>query len=137
MFVQVVRLAGAAGLVKLGNVSTDGTKIQGNASRHKAMSYGYMKKEVERIREDIEALVTHAYQQDEAEEAALGSRRGDELPAELARRETRLAKIEAAMRRLEAEAKAEADAELQRRLEADAERQRAVRNVEAKRPKSG
>jgi transposase len=78
VFVQVVRLAGAAGLVTLGNVSTDGTKIQGNASRHKAMSYGYMKKEVERIREDIEALVMHASQQDEAEEAALGSRRGDE-----------------------------------------------------------
>ena len=53
-----------------GNVSTDGTKIQGNASRHKAMSYGSMKKEVERIREDIEALVPHASQQDEAEEAA-------------------------------------------------------------------
>src|SRR5207244_843754 len=48
VFVQVVRVAGEAGLVKLGNVSTDGTKIQGNASRHKAMSYGYMKKEVER-----------------------------------------------------------------------------------------
>src|SRR5258708_39126183 len=96
VFVQVVRLAGEAGLVQLGNVSTDGTKMQGNASRHKAMSYGYMKKEVERLREDIEALVTHAYQQDEAEEAALGSRRGDELPAEVARREARLAKIEAA-----------------------------------------
>ena len=58
VFVQVVRLAAEAGLVKLGNVATDGTKIQGNASRHKAMSYGYMKKEVERLREDIEALVT-------------------------------------------------------------------------------
>jgi len=46
VFVQVLRLAGAAGLVQLGNVSTDGTKMQGNASRHKAMSYGYMKKEV-------------------------------------------------------------------------------------------
>jgi transposase len=134
VFVQVVRLAGAAGLVKLGNVSTDGTKIQGNASRHKAMSYGYMKKEVERIREDIEALVTHAYQQDEAEEAALGSRWGDELPAELARRETRLAKIEAAMRRLEAEAKAEADTERQRRLEADAERQRSGKKRRGKAP---
>ena len=87
MFVAVVRLAGEAGLVKLGNVSTDGTKIQGNASRHKAMSYGYMKQEVERLREAIEVLVTRAYQQDEAEEAALGSRRGDECPAELARRE--------------------------------------------------
>jgi transposase len=122
VFVQVVRLAGAAGLVKLGNVSTDGTKIQGNASRHKAMSYGYMKKAVERLREEIEALVTAAYQQDEAEEAALGSRRGDELPAELTRRETRVAKIEAAMRRLEAQAKAEAQTEHQRRAAAEAER---------------
>src|SRR5713226_2579268 len=107
VFVQVVRLAGAAGLVKLGNVSTDGTKIQGNASRHKAMSYGYMKKAVERLREEIEALVTAAYQQDEADDAVLGSRRGDELPAELARREDRLTMIEAAMRRLEEQAKAE------------------------------
>ena len=133
VFVQVIRLAGAAGLVQLGNVATDGTKIQGNASRHKAMSYGYMKKEVERLREDIEALVTQAYQQDEAEDAALGSRRGDELPAELARREDRLARIEAAMRRLEAQAKAEAEAERQRRAEAEAERQRTGKNVGAKR----
>ena len=124
VFVQVVRLAGEAGLVKLGNVSTDGTKIQGNASRHKAMSYGYMQKAVERLREEIEALVTAAYQQDEAEDAALGSRRGDELPAELARREQRLATIEAAMQRLEAQAQAEAEAERQHRAAAEAERQR-------------
>jgi transposase len=123
VFVQVVRLAAEAGLVKLGNVATDGTKIQGNASRHKAMSYGYMKQEVERLREDIEALVTQAYQQDEADDAALGSRRGDELPAELTRRADRLARIEAAMRRLEAQAKAEAEAERQRRADAEAERQ--------------
>ncbi len=122
--VQVVRLAAEAGLVKLGNVSTDGTKIQGNASRHKAMSYGYMKQAVKRLREEIEALVTQASQQDEADDAALGSRRGDELPAELARREERLVKIEAAMRRLEAQAKAEAEAERQRRADAEAERQR-------------
>jgi transposase len=124
VFVQVVRLAAETGLVKLGNVSTDGTKIQGNASRHKAMSYGYMKKEVERLREDIEALVTQAHQQDEADDAALGSRRGDELPAELARREERVVKIEAAMRRLEAQAKAEAEGERQRRAEAEAQRRR-------------
>jgi transposase len=124
VFVHVVRLAGEAGLVKLGNVSTDGTKIQGNASRHKAMSYGYMHKEVERVREEIEALVTAAYQQDEAEDAVLGSRRGDELPAELARREQRLATIAAAMQRLEAQAQAEAEAERQQRAAAEAERQR-------------
>jgi len=99
VFVHVVRLAGEAGLVQLGNVSTDGTKIQGNASRHKAMSYGYMKKAVERLREEIETLVTAAYQQDEAEDAALGSRRGDALPPELARRAQRLAPMEAARRR--------------------------------------
>jgi transposase len=123
VFVQVVRLAGEAGLVRLGNVATDGTKIQGNASRHKAMSYGSMKKGVERLREEIEALVGQAHQQDAADDAALGSRRGDELPAELARREERLATIEAAMRRLAAQAKAEADAERQHRTDAEVERQ--------------
>jgi transposase len=124
VFVQILRIAGEAGMVKLGNLATDGTKIQGNASRHKAMSYGYMHKEVDRLREDIEALVTQAYQQDAQDDAALGSRRGDELPAELARREARLATIEAAMRRLEARAKAGADTERQRRADAEAERQR-------------
>jgi Transposase DDE domain/Transposase domain (DUF772) len=124
VFVQVLRIAGEAGMVKLGNIATEGTKIQGNASRHKAMSYGYMRKEADRWREDIEALVTQAHQQDAADDAALGSRRGDELPAEVARREDRLAMIEAAMRRLEARAKADAEAERQRRAEAEAERQR-------------
>src|SRR5467141_4590717 len=119
VFVQVVRLAGEAGLVKLGNVSTDGTKIQGNASRHKAMSYWYMTKEVERLREEIATLVPQASQQDEADEAALGSRRGAALPAELARRAERLARIEAAMRRLAAQAKAEAEAERQHRAPAE------------------
>src|SRR5262244_815576 len=104
VFVQVLRIAGEAGLVKLGNIATDGTKIQGNASRHKAMSYGYMHKEADRLREDIETLVTQAYHQDAADDAAVGSRRGDELPVELARREKRLATIEAAMQRLEARA---------------------------------
>ena len=124
VFVQVVRLAAEAGLVKLGNVSTDGTNIQGKASRHKAMRYGDMQKEVERLREDIEALVTQAQQQDASDDAALGSRRGDELPAELKRREDRVARIEAAMRRLEAQAQAEAEAERQRRAAAEAERMR-------------
>ena len=134
VFVQVVRLAGEAGLVQLGNVSTDGTKLQGNASRHKAMSYGYMQKEVDRLREEIEALVTQAYQQDEADDAALGSRRGDELPEELARRESRLAKIEAAMQRLEAQAKAAAQAERQRRAAAEAERRRTGQKRRGKEP---
>ena len=135
VFGQVLRVAGEAGLVKLGNVATDGTKMQGNASRHKAMSYGYMRKEADRLREDIEALVTQAHQQDAEDDAALGSRRGDELPAELARREDRLATIEAAMRRLEARAKADADAERQRRAEVEAERQRLGTPRRGKAPK--
>ena len=134
VFVHAVRLAGEAGLVRLGNIATDGTKMQGNASRHKAMSYGYMQKAVERLREEIEALVTQASQQDDADDAALGSRRGDELPAELARREERLAKIEAAMRRLEAQAKAEAQAERQRRAEAAAEHARTGKTRRGKAP---
>ena len=134
VFVHVVRLAAEAGLVRLGNIATDGTKIQGNASRHKAMSYGYMQKEVERLREDIETMVTQAYQQDEADDAVLGSRRGDELPAELARREDRLARIEAAMRRLEAQGKVDAEAERQRRAAAEAERQRTGKKRRGKAP---
>jgi transposase len=135
VFVQVLRIAGEAGMVKLGNIATDGTKLQGNASRHKAMSYGYMRKEADRLREDIEALVTRASQQDAEDDAALGSRRGDALPAELARREARLTTIEAAMQRLEARAKADAEAERTRRAEAEAERQRTGKTRRGKAPK--
>ena len=123
VFVQVVRLAGEAGLGPWGHGATDGTNMPGHASRHKAMSDGSRHKEADRLREDLEALVTQAYQQDAEDDAALGSRRGDELPTELARREDRLATIEAARRRLEARAKADAEAERPRRAEAEAERQ--------------
>ena len=133
--VPVGRLAAEAGLVTLGQVATEGTKIQGHASRHKAMSYGYRQKAVERRREAIEALVTQASQQDEADDAAVGRRRGDELPAELARREDRLARIEAALRRWEAQAQAEAEAEPQRRADAEAERQRTGKQQRGKAPK--
>jgi transposase len=124
VFVQVLRLAKEAGLIRLGMIAIDGTKIQGNASRHKAMSSGYMTKEVERIRAEIDALLKQAQEVDGQDDAALGARSGDELPAELGRRQDRLARIEAAMKRLEAQARAEADAERQRRDEAEAQRQR-------------
>ncbi len=117
-------------------MSTDGTKIQGNASRHKAMSYGSMKQAVARLREEIEALVTQAHRQDESEEAALGSRRGDELPEELGRRENRLSKIEAAMRRFEEQAQREADAGCQRRAEAEAARRRTGEKRRGREPKA-
>jgi transposase len=134
VFVQVLRLAQAAGLVRLGTIAVDGTKVQGNASRHKAMSYGYMTKEVARLRAEIEALLKQAETVDAQEEAVLGARRGDELPEELRRRGDRLATIEAAMRRLEAEARAAAATEEQRRQEADAERQRAGKRRRGREP---
>jgi len=134
VLVQVVRLAAEAGRVQWGNVAPDGTKIQGHASRHQAMSSGYMKKAVERLCEAIEALVPQASQQDGADEAALGSRRGDARPAALARREDRWARIEAARRRLEAQAQAEAEAERQRRADAEAERPRMGRKRRGQAP---
>jgi hypothetical protein len=135
VFVAVLRLAGEAGLVQWGHVSTDGTNIHGKASRHKAMSSGDMKQEVERLREAIAVVVPQAYQQDAAEEAAWGSRRGAALPAELARREDRLATLEAAMRRVEARATAAADTARQRRAEAEAARQRTGQKRRGKVPK--
>ena len=134
LFVQVLRLAQAAGLVRLGTIAVDGTKIQGNASRHKAMSSGYMTKEMVRIRAEIAALLKQAETVDAQDDAVLGSRRGDELPEELRRREDRLATIEAAMRRLEAEAQAAAAAEKQRREEAEAERQRTGKKRRGREP---
>jgi len=89
---------------------------------------------VERLREESAALVRQADQQDAADDAALGSRRGEALPAELARREERLSKREAARRRLEAQAQAAAQAERQRRAEAEAERARTGQTRRGKAP---
>jgi hypothetical protein len=89
VLVPVVRLAGAAGVVQRGTVSTAGTTSQGQASRPKAMRDGSRKQEGERLREEMEALVTPADQQDEAAAAAVGRRRGEALPAALARRDQR------------------------------------------------
>jgi transposase len=123
LFVEVLRVAGELGMVKLGNLSLDGSKVRANASRHKAMSYGYMKKEVERLRAEVTTLLQQAEQADAEQDAALGARRGDELPEELKRRQERLQAIEAAMRRLEQEAKAHAEDQRRERAAAEAQRQ--------------
>jgi transposase len=120
---EVLRIAGELGMVKLGNLSTDGTKMRAHASRHKAMSYGYMTKEIPRLEAEVERLLAEAERLDAEQDAALGSRRGDELPAELKRREDRLARIREAKARLEAEARAAAEAERRRRDEAAAQRE--------------
>jgi transposase len=123
LFLEVLRIAGELGMVKLGNLSTDGTKMRAHASRHKAMSYGYMAKEMARLEAEVERLLAEAERLDAEQDAALGSRRGDELPDELKRREDRLAKIREAKARLEAEARAAAEAEQRRRDEARAQRE--------------
>jgi transposase len=109
LFVQVVRLAREMGLVKLGTIAVDGTKVKANASRHKAMSYGHMRKAEAELKAQIDALLKRAQQADEAEknEPEL------DIPAEIARREARLAAIAEARQRLE-----------QRQRDADIERGR-------------
>jgi transposase len=103
LFVQVVQIAREAGVVQLGALAVDGSKVKANASKHKAMSYGRMRDEEQRLREQIAALTAQAEASDAAEDAVHGPDvRGDELPAELQRREERLAKIAAAKARLEA-----------------------------------
>jgi transposase len=134
LFLEVLRLAGEMGLVKLGNISTDGTKMGANASRHKAMSYGYMAKEIERLEAEIDQLLKQAEKLDAEQDAALGSRRGDELPEELKRREDRLAKIREAKARLEAEARARADEEQRRRDAEQAKREAQGRQRRGKEP---
>ncbi len=103
LFVQVVKIAREAGVVQLGALAVDGSKVKANASKHKAMSYGRMRQEDQRLRDEIAALLAEADAVDAAEDAEHGPNvRGDELPAELQRREERLAKIAAAKARLEA-----------------------------------
>ena len=103
LFVQVVAIAREVGVVQLGALAVDGSKVKANASKHKAMSYGRMRDEERRLREEIAALTARAAAVDAAEDAEHGPDvRGDELPTELHRREERLAKIAAAQARLEA-----------------------------------
>jgi transposase len=118
LFTQSLLLCEKAGLVKLGHVSIDGTKIKANASRHKAMSYARMGETEQRLKAEIEALLKQAEDVDAAEDAQYGKgKRGDELPEELARRESRLKKIAQAKAELEQEAREKAERE---RAEAEA-----------------
>jgi len=111
LFKQVFEMCRKAGIVKLGNVALDGTKIQAAASKHKAMSYDRMEKEEARLTAEIEAMLKQAQTTDEQEDSEYGSdRRGDELPAEMAFRESRRKKIREAKAALELEAKEKAEA---------------------------
>ena len=105
LFVQVLRLCQKAGLVKLGHLSLDGTKIAANASKHKAMSYERMQKEEARLKAQVEALLKKADQADASENERYGSKESEQdVPSELERRNERLARIQKAKAELEQEA---------------------------------
>lgn len=118
LFLQALLLCEKAGLVKLGHVAIDGSKIKANASKHKAQSYARMNETEARLKKEIEALLAEAEATDAAEDAKYGKgQRGDELPEELRRRESRLKKLQQAKAELEQEAREKAE---QERIEAEA-----------------
>jgi transposase len=122
LFVQVLKLAEKAGLVKLGHVALDGSKIKANASKHKAMSYERMKKREAELQAEVDRWLKAADAADAEEDKLHGVKRGDEMPDWVADKEKRLAKIRAAKAELEAEAKAAAEEETRRRAEAEERR---------------
>jgi transposase len=122
LFVQVLRLAEKAGLVKLGHVALDGTKIKANASKHKAMSYERMKRREIELASEVDRWLKAAAAADAEEDKRYGDKRGDEMPAWVADKEKRLERIRAAKAALEAEAKATAEAERRRRAEVEEKR---------------
>src|SRR5499425_1420714 len=106
LFVQVLKLCRAAGLVKLGHVSLDGTKMRANASVHKAMSYGRMREAEKKLAAEVAGWFAQAEATDAAEDREHGAeRRGDEMPDWVANKATRLERIRTAKAALEAEAK--------------------------------
>lgn len=125
LFKQVLQLCQQAGLVKLGHVALDGTKMKANASKHKAMSYERMVADEKKLEQEIRELLTDARKTDKAEDAKYGKgKRGDELPEELARRESRLKKIQEAKAALEAQAKEKAEREAEEARVKNAEREK-------------
>ena len=130
LFVQVLKLCEQAGLVKLGHVALDGTKINANASKHKAMSYERMQKREPELQAEVDGWLKAAEAADAAEDAAFGvDRRGDEMPDWVADKQARLAKIRQAKAELEAEAKAKAAAEQAAREKKDGDKLRPGRKA--------
>ena len=122
LFVQVLKLAEKAGLVRLGHVALDGTKIKANASKHKAMSYARMRQREAELQAEVDRWLAAAEAADAEEDRLHGDKRGDELPKWVTDKQKRIEKIRAAKAELEAEA--EAAAEEERRSKAEAEERR-------------
>jgi transposase len=112
LFIQVLRLCQKAGLVKLGHVSLDGTKVRANASKHKAMSYARMERSVVELEAEVKRLFAEAEATDKVEDGQYGKgQRGDELPEELRFKQGRLSRIKEAKEVLEREARERAKQE--------------------------
>src|SRR3974390_1089555 len=112
LFQQVLRLTLELGAMKLGRVAIDGSKVKAHASKHKAMSYGRMEETEKRLREEVRKLLKQAEAADEEEDKRYGrDRRGDELPEEMQRRETRIARIQEAKKALEERAREKDESE--------------------------
>ena len=135
LFVQVLQLCRSAGLVKLGHVALDGTKIRANASKHKAMSYERMKRREAELKAEVDGWLNAAEAADAEEDALYGDKRGDEMPDWVADKQKRLEKIREAKAALEAEARAAAEAERERRAEAEEQRLAARAKKNGKTPK--
>ena len=135
-FVQILQLCQQVGLVKLGHVSLDGTKVKANASKHKAMSYGRMVKKLDELEEEVKRLFAEAEAVDEAEDALYGKgKRGDELPEELRFRRSRIRKIKEAMESLEKEAQAKAQAKREEMAEKERTLKEQGKKRKGKKPK--
>src|SRR5262245_4863717 len=110
LFEQVLQLCEKAGLVKLGHVALDGTRIRANASKQKSMSYRSMKRTEDRLKAEVEGWFREAERLDREEDELYGvNKSGDELPEWVSNKQERLKRIQQAKAELEAEAKAEAE----------------------------
>jgi transposase len=134
LFVQVLKLAEQAGLVKLGHVALDGTKIKANASKHKAMSYERMKKREAELKAEVERWLEAAEAADAEADKLYGDKHGDELPDWVSDKQKRLVKIRAAKAELEAQAQAAAEEEERRRAAAEEKRKAEGRKKSGKPP---
>ena len=136
LFVEALRLCQKVGLVKLGHVSLDGTKVKANASKHKAMSYGRMEKKAEELQAEVDILLKQAAAVDNDEDSIYGKgARGDELPKDLRFKQDRLKKIKEAMKSLEADAKIKADAKRKEILQKEQTLQKEGKKRRGKTPK--
>lgn len=132
LFTQVLTLCAEAGLVKLGRVALDGTKLRASASRHKAMSYDRLGPKIEQLGAEVAAILAEAEETDRTEDAAFGEdKRGDEVPVELARREGRLAKMRAAKEAIEQDAREKAVAKATEKATKDGKDETAIAEAAA------